>query len=136
MAFVQPPPGKRAGRPEENKITLRASTFRNRTMTTLSIPRQLLRQAGLSDIPGERVDVLVGTGEHAGQIAVVHGDRYSMFKQGLHRVAVSTTVLLDAPLKAAHCAFEIGRKQLVIALPREAVLRSAGATAPVSIAAE
>lgn len=123
MAFVQLPPGKTAGRPKENKITLRASTLRNRTMTTLSIPRSVLREAGLSDIPGDKIDVLIGTGSDAGAIAIIAGSRYSLVKSGNHRVQFTGSLLLSEALRATTCTYEVGRKQLIIELPLGAALR-------------
>lgn len=50
--------------------------------TQLAIPRAVLRDAGLPDLPGTRFDVLLGEGEDAGYIAVTKGTTYRAYKVG------------------------------------------------------
>lgn len=123
MAFVPLPARQSPGRRNSNEITVRATKLANRTLATVSIPRSILREAGLSDIPGDKIDVLIGSGPDAGAIAIIAGSRYSLVKFGNRRVQFTSSLLLSEALRATTCTYEVGRKQLIIELPLGAALR-------------
>lgn len=123
MAFVPLPARQSPGRRFSNEITVRATKLAKNTLTTLSIPRSILREAGLSDIPGDKIDVLIGSGPDAGAIAIIAGSRYSLVKCGNRRVQFTSSLLLSEALRATTCTYEVGRKQLIIELPLGAALR-------------
>lgn len=123
MAFAPLQPRKPHARRNSNEITVRATKLAKKTLTAVSIPRSVLREAGLSDIPGDKIDVLIGTGSDAGAIAIIAGSRYSLVKSGNHRVQFTSSLLLSEAPRATTCTYEVGRKQLIIELPLGAALR-------------
>lgn len=91
--------------------------------TKMSVPRGLLREAGLPDIPGAKFDVLVGTGPDAGTIALIAGSSSTGTKLGTSanptRLAIRISNLHQKGrrFKSQPMTFEIGRRQIIFALP-------------------
>jgi hypothetical protein len=108
-----------------------------KNQTQVSLPRALLREAGLSDLPGAKVDVLIGEGSDAGHIAIIEGPRFTLAKVG--SAAVPHTLVCRFALgagkyKSRPVAFEVGRKQLILTLPADFPLRSDAASTETIIA--
>lgn len=92
--------------------------------TTLCIPRELLRQAGLDDFPGSRLDILKGEGPDAGKIAVVEGEEFTISAPGGSKSPKSVIVRTSRlggrqHYKARVCEYEIARRQLTITIPAD-----------------
>lgn len=120
MAFkALPKPSRHFGRTGSNDITV--GVFKPNNNTVFSLPRAVLREAGLSDIPGSTFDLLVGEGDDAGTIAIIAGPRFRAVKVGSGdapvRVTIGTTMLAASPISSCACKYEIGRKQIIVTLP-------------------
>jgi hypothetical protein len=87
--------------------------------TVISIPREMLRAAGISDIPGDKLDVLVGEGDDAGKLALIPGSRSTLGRvgNGKNRVCIAVSGLARALRPSAPCAVQVGVRQLVFTLP-------------------
>lgn len=110
------------------------------TQASVSIPRTLLREAGLPDIPGAKFDVLVGSGSDAGSIAIIAGSRFTASAQGPsskpNRLIVRFAGLHQRGVRysATKVAFEVGRKQLILGVPTDFPVAPPPAPEPASIA--
>ena len=105
-------------------LTVPTLAVRKNNQSSLCIPRALLRDAGLPDIPGARFDVLVGEGSDAGSIAIIAGSRYAGISTS--GTATPTTLQISfsglvppntGKVSATKCRYEAGRKQLIVHVP-------------------
>lgn len=130
MAFKALPEGRRGlGKSPTN--TLMVGSFKNTGNTfhtSFSIPRALLREAGLPDYPGAKFDILIGEGADRGSVAIIAGPRFSATKVGtgvnINRVAVGSSLLSGAVMKSTPAEYEVGDKQLIIHMPPGFVWRT------------
>lgn len=104
--------------------------------TVLNIPRLILRDAGLSDIPNSRVDVLIGTGADEGKIALIEGPRFTLSVGGTSKAPKTLLVrpaLGASQFKTQPCHFEVGRRQVIITLPEGFPLRAEAQAAALAV---
>lgn len=102
---------------------------------SISIPRTLLREAGMSDLPGAKFDVLIGTGSDEGTIAVIQGSRVAAGAVGNPKnpnrlmLRVSGLAQKDKKLSSTPLTFEVGRRQIIFTLPASFPVSAEAATA-------
>lgn len=85
--------------------------------TLIAIPRELMRHCEMSDLPGDKFDIMVGTGPDAGIIAIVPGTTYTAGRQGRNMIAIRTTRLSETVRSSERCEYLADRKRLLIHLP-------------------
>jgi hypothetical protein len=119
----QPPRGG-FGTGRETLSIPTVAVFRGGKQTQLSIPRAMLREAGLPDFPGARFDLFVGEGEDAGRIAIVKGTSLKAGKVGNGDTPTSVCIRTSSIGKAMFSARPVigvtaDGGELVLTLPAD-----------------
>lgn len=122
MAFTPLIDARKSPRPRTDDITVAAyeDGHGRFVRTTFNIPRSLLSQASLDDVAGGQFDILIGSGDDAGCIAIVPGYRVrtNSIPRCPHRVELRTTVLADGRMAATKCEYRADPGRLIITMPR------------------
>lgn len=98
--------------------------------TVFSIPRHLLNAAGLPDATGSKLDVMIGTGEDAGKIAIVRGNTLAISAGGASKNIVAIRIKLGKSLYTIKDvrAVQADSGALIMTLPLDFPLEAATET--------
>jgi hypothetical protein len=122
MAFRQLTSSSFRGRINASEPTVAVYVKNGQPQTTVLVPREMLRQAGLSDLPGSQIDILVGEGADAGCIAIIEGPRYTLRGNNPNNpksLVTRSGLLGKAEFKSRAVKAQVGRKQIVLTLPAD-----------------
>lgn len=122
MAFNHLPTPKRGGgRTPRTDATVAVYPQGNGFTTNFYIPRHLLRAAGLPDLPGASLDILIGSGDDAGVVALTKGKRAKLVRVGAQQnppaLVIRTSVLGKARYTASACGAVAGNGTLYLTIP-------------------